>query len=256
MSRARFFLEGEVAGAAGDTVALALADADVHHAVRVLRVAAGEQIDVVAPSGETWRAEVTAAGADGVSARLLEPLGLADAGARITLYQGLAKGEKMDAIVRQAVEAGVARIAPVVTARTVVRLDERRRADRTTRWRRIAHSAAEQSRRANVPDVDEPVTLSEAIAGLGAHGRVLVPWEDQRGATLLDAALAAAGEGIADVALVVGPEGGLDDAEVEALAAAGAVPVTLGPWIMRTETAAVASVAIVAAAFTRDGTGR
>ncbi|PKQ15930.1 MAG: RNA methyltransferase [Actinobacteria bacterium HGW-Actinobacteria-7] len=245
MSRARFFLTQELG--AISPARLPLCAEDEHHATRVLRVEPGEELDVVAPSGEAFRVEVVGLSEAGVVARVvasLEPSWYP----RVTLFQGVAKGEKMDSIVRQAVEVGAAGIVPVFTSRSIVRLDERKRAERGSRWRRIAESASKQSRRECVVGVADPVGFSAAVELLGTYDRVLVLWEDHMGDLLSDAARSAFADSEASVAVVVGPEGGLSAEEVSALSATGAVVASLGPSIMRTETAAVVSIALVIAA--------
>ena len=116
------------------------------------------------PAGPHGSSEVTSADEAGVSARVVGPA--EDTGEflpRVTLFQGVAKGDKMDSIVRQAVEVGVERIVPLMTARSVVRLDQAKRAAKGERWRRIAKSAAEQAKRSSVPDVSDPVDLKAAL---------------------------------------------------------------------------------------------
>ncbi len=253
MSRARFFLTGEMDSSAPALVPLSTEDA--HHAVRVLRVTPGEELDLIAPSGSGHRVEVTAVSDEGITARVLTELEAAWY-PQITLFQGVAKGEKMDSIVRQAVEVGVARIVPVITSRTVVRLDEPKRSQRAARWRRIAESASKQARRERVVDVADAASFSATLGLLGAYDHVIVLWEDYAGTLLCEVASAAFEDANASVALCVGPEGGFAAEEVEALVSIGAVVASLGPSIMRTETAAVVSVALAVAAAHHQRTHR
>jgi len=246
MSRARFFLTGEPDFGGATAVALPLSAQDLRHASRVLRIGPGEEIDVVAPSGAAWRVHVTEVAGDAVLASPLDRLAQV-LHPRITLFQGVAKGDKMDTIVRQAVEVGAAEIVPVTTSRTVVRLDERKRSERGERWRRVAEAAAKQARRDAVPAVIDPVGFSEAVALLGGYDAAFVLWEDHTG-RLLSAALRTVDMcETSRVALFVGPEGGLAADEVSQLEAAGAVTVSLGPSILRTETAAVVALGLAVA---------
>lgn len=242
MSRARFFLTQEFD--ATGPAPLPLSEADLHHAARVLRVEPGEELDVVEPSGAVRRVQVVEVTADGVLARTVVALEQPWYPA-VTLFQGVAKGEKMDAIVRQAVEVGAAQVVPVLTSRVVVRLDEGKRVQRGERWRRIAQAASKQARRDRVVDVSDLVEFSAALELLVAFDRVVVLWEDHQGALLSEVAAHALEDPTATVALVVGPEGGLSAEEVDALVARGAKLASLGPSIMRTETAAVVAVALV-----------
>ncbi len=246
MSRARFFLTGEPEFDEAVDSPLPLTTADARHAARVLRIDTGEHIDVVAPSGRGWRVEVTDVVDGSIRGRVVEPLPAAHR-ASITLFQGVAKGEKMDSIVRQAVEVGAVAVVPVMTSRTIVRLDPRKRAERGERWRRIAESAAKQARRETVPAVSDPVDLAEAVALLGGYDRVLVLWEDRVGHHILPELREAFANPRVRLALFVGPEGGLSVDEVSSLESLGARSVSLGPSVLRTETAAVVALGLAAA---------
>ncbi len=254
MSLHRFFLTSELA--AGDSAVDApLSAADLHHACDVLRIQPGEEIELVSPSGAGWRARVESLGdgGGGLVVTLLAALerrgGVASA---ITLVQGIAKGEKMDLIVRQATELGAAAVLPIITTRCIVRLPEGKRADKGARWRRVAKAAAEQSHRDRLPEVGDPVDFEQAVALLGYYDLVLVLWEEA-GETAQGIVSAIAERQLpaeARVALVVGPEGGLAADEVAALeSGAAAVAVTLGPGILRTETAAAAALALASYAL-------
>ncbi len=182
----RFFLTGPLPAEPGQP--LPLAASDLHHAVRVLRIRAGEHVEVVEPGGGAFELEVVSASDSGVVATLLGPI--ASAGhrlPRVTLFQGVAKGEKMDAIVRQAVEVGAEEIVGVMTSRSVVRLDDAKRASRGERWRRIAKSAAEQAKRSRVPNVPDPLAFADALELLAGYDRVVVLWEEHRGAGIAEA---------------------------------------------------------------------
>jgi 16S rRNA (uracil1498-N3)-methyltransferase len=158
----------------------------------------------------------------------------------VTLVQALGKGDKMDAIVRDATELGATRIVPVIAERSVARPD--REAERARRWRRIAVEAARQCGRGDAPRIDAPAPLIEALrlldaprAGGAAWGACLVPGV----ASLLADALRAL-RPAAPVTLVVGPEGGLSAAEIAACEAAGLARMSLGPLVLRTETVCAA----------------
>ncbi len=167
---------------------------------------------------------------------------VADA-AGVRWIQCLPKGDKMDGIVRQAVELGVRVVAPAYSARSVPREVGARVEARVDRWRRIAEEAARQCGRADVPEVRAPLLLAEAIAHVIEAGR-LFAWE--RATTPLSAALAGLRpEG--GIAVVAGPEGGFGDDEAERVVGAAFVPVSLGPRVLRAETAAPAVLAIISA---------
>jgi 16S rRNA (uracil1498-N3)-methyltransferase len=243
MSSHRFFLAAALPDAGDDSVVLPLTPQDAHHAVRVLRIRPGEKVEVVEPDGGGWLVQIEVVSDAGVVAVPVKRLG-ETAGPKVVLVQGLAKGEKMDVIVRQAVEVGVDEIVPVLTHRSIVRLDARKSAERGERLRRIARSAAEQSHRDRVPVVLDPLALSDALPLLASCARVVVLWEDAESGTIREALGGLRGEAGVRIALVVGPEGGLDAEEVEWLVSAGALVVSLGSGILRTETAAVVAASI------------
>jgi 16S rRNA (uracil1498-N3)-methyltransferase len=163
-------------------------------------------------------------------------------GIRVTLLQGLPKADKLELIVQKAVELGVTTITPVATERSIVKLDERKAAERTERWQRIADEAARQCGRADVTSVTPPVSLKEALAQPPLEGeRRIILDEEERGTRLRDVL----GSPAAPYCFLIGPEGGLTRAEVQLAQAAGYLPVTLGPRILRTETVGLALLAIV-----------
>ncbi|MDZ4168831.1 MAG: 16S rRNA (uracil(1498)-N(3))-methyltransferase [Coriobacteriia bacterium] len=245
MSLHRFFLTEALAAGEGARVRLPLDSEDCHHAVSVLRLRVGEKIEGVEPDGGVWCARVEAADRDALVATLLTyTTPVARRRPQVTLVQGVAKGEKMDAIVRQAVEVGADAVLPVLTERSIVRLDERKRAERGERWQRIAKSAAEQAHRTRVPQVAHPADWREAREQLAGADAVVVLWEDEHATSLAEALAPLRGRTDAHVALVVGPEGGLSPDEVAVLREAGATVATLGEPILRTETAAVVAVAL------------
>jgi len=243
---------------AGATASL---EGDAHrHLARVLRARPGERVTLFDGRGTEVDAQVVTVGRDVTVVTLGERrTAPVTPGAEIVLLQSLARGERMDFIVQKTTELGVARIVPVVAARSVSRPVSRPvarpgaesgalRAGRRARWEAIAREAARQCGRADVPRVDDAVPLAAALADAGGapdgeHPRLAL-WESSRGHPLR-AALAAAPR---RVTLLVGPEGGFAEAEIAQASAAGFAIVGLGPRILRVETAAVVAVALVQAA--------
>lgn len=208
---------------------------DANHALRVLRLSAGEKIHLFS-GGEAYLAEIADVSA-GVSARILSPVKSPEASLRVTLYQGVPKGDKMDYIVQKCTEAGAARIVPVNMPRCVARL-EGKDDKKLARWNRIAREAAKQAFRPVTPEVCPPVSMKQLPALLAGHQLALVPWEDARDGSLRQLITPE----ITDLAIVIGPEGGMSPEDVSPLLAAGAKAVTLGPRIFRTETAGLAAI--------------
>ncbi|MBN1192379.1 MAG: 16S rRNA (uracil(1498)-N(3))-methyltransferase [Coriobacteriia bacterium] len=225
----------------GDAGVLPLSGEDVHHLRDVIRLEPGEEI-VMVSGGRGRIVRLTEVG-ERVSGAVVGELPAPQL-PRVTLVQGLAKGEKMDAVIRQVTEIGVSRVVPFAAARSVVKLDPARAVARAERWRRIAAEAAKQSQRANVPTVTDPVEAS-GLPGLLEGSLVLVCWEEATGLPGIGEALQLlASERDTDVAVVVGPEGGLTAEEVADLESIGARAVSLGETVLRTETAGVVASAL------------
>ena len=217
-----------------------LGEEDAHHAARVLRMKPGDAAEVFM-HGKRFSAEI-ASMEGAVTLRLLVELPSTEARLRVTLYQGLPKADKLDFIAQKLTELGAARIVPVKMERCVVKLDGRDGEKRRERLQKIAREAAKQCKRARAPEICAPGSWKELKGALAGHDLLLVPWEDASGF-----GMQAAREQFPqarDIGVVIGPEGGMSAAEVEALVALGAKPLRLGPRILRTETAAVASCAL------------
>ena len=212
---------------------------DARHAARVLRMAAGEQAEVFL-QGRRYLGEISDLSPEDVALRLLEELPSTEAKLRVTLYQGLPKADKMELIIQKAVELGAEAIVPVAMSRCVVRLDERDGRKKQERWQKIAREACKQSGRCLMPEVDAPIPFKELLNRLSGHDAAIVPWEDARGYSLN--AFHREQPDITSLAVVIGPEGGMSAEEVEAMKQAGCLPVTLGPRILRTETAGLAAI--------------
>lgn len=253
MSLPHFYLEDQViASEEKREFPLRLSAADARHA-RVLRVAPGEHVAVVDAAQDYFECEVVDFSDALPPVRVAQRGREAPARPAIVLVQGLAKGDKMDTVVRHATELGVGAFVPLACERSVVRLDAKKAAARTERWRAVAKSAAMQSGQPALPEVSPPQGVREACALLSGAHAVLVCWEEAPQTAFLDDALehALAVQHVpapdARVAVCVGPEGGFSRAEVDALLACNrhARLVTLGPSILRTETAGIVAPALV-----------
>jgi len=212
------------------------------HVTRVLRLGAGDTVTLFNGDGADYPARITAAGRGTVEAEVTGHTGArAESPLAVTLVQGIARAERMDLVLQKATELGVAAIQPVVTSRSVVKLDRDSRERKLSHWRGIAVAACEQCGRARVPAVAAPRTFESWIAEPPGDGARLLLSPDA------DVPLSAAARGATAVELLVGPEGGLDATEREAALAAGYRGCRLGPRILRSETAAIAALAVLQA---------
>lgn len=217
-----------------------LAGSAAQHVRRVLRLRAGDPLTLFNGDGWDYPGRVRSLPGQRVEVELgSRTPGLPESPLAVDLLQGVARGERMDLVVQKATELGVARILPVLAGRSVVRLDPRQAQRKQAHWQAIAVSACEQCGRSRVPVVGSPRNLAESLAedGLPSVRFTLAP-----GAPV---ALNALAPGTARVALLIGPEGGLTDAERAAASQAGFEPRALGPRILRTETAALVALAVL-----------
>jgi 16S rRNA (uracil1498-N3)-methyltransferase len=236
MSARRFFVEG--VHRPGETVRIEGGDA--HHIVHVLRLRPGDHVEVVDSAAHAFDAEIV--DGDGVGALLVResvPQGLGNV--RIDVAQAMPKGQKMDYVVEKATELGAGAILPFVSERTVAR---EAGTAKLARWRRVARSASEQSGRRAIPAVPAPLEFDELLARFCAYDLVLFAWESSD-AQPLRLRLRELLKDARNVLVVVGPEGGFSHAEADAARAAGAELISLGRNILRTETAALAMLAIL-----------
>ncbi|MGB4617855.1 MAG: 16S rRNA (uracil(1498)-N(3))-methyltransferase [Dethiobacteria bacterium] len=246
-----FFLEGEKLEAGRK---VRLKEEDTFHAYRVLRLRPGDEVTLADGQGKACRGVIAASGAAGVEVQVTGPFPAAESPLEVTLAHSLSKGEKMDLVVRQAVELGVRRIIPLVTERSVPRLTPDREEKRLRRWRSIARSAAAQCRRAFLPQVERLHSLAYSLEWIEGC-LALVPWEEEREAGFMDLREQPF-PGPGAVLVFIGPEGGFSREEVELLTGAGAHRIHLGPRILRTETAAVVALALIQARWGDLGGGR
>lgn len=211
---------------------------DVNHIKNVLRMKVGEEIAVSnGVDGKEYRCGILQFFEDRIECelRFVKEDGV-ELPARVHLYQGLPKADKMELIIQKAVELGVYEIIPVETKRCVVKLDDKKAKQKVQRWQAIAEAAAKQSKRAVIPKVAEPMPFALAIKQAAAMDVKLIPYELAEGMPKTKELIAGVKPG-QDVAVFIGPEGGFEEAEVAAALAQGIEPITLGKRILRTETA-------------------
>lgn len=216
-----------------------LGEAAGGHVARVLRLAPGAHLVLFNGDGLDREATVLAVRRDGVEVRVGAAHAVAaESPVAVTLLQGICRGQRMDTVIQKATELGVTTIQPVAAARSVVRLDGARAERRVAHWRGVAIGACEQCGRARVPTIAAPLPLDAALDTVAQQSGVTLDPAGQPPATVLAASPPA-------IALLVGPEGGLDDAERALAAARGFTGMRLGPRILRTETAPLVALALV-----------
>ena len=221
-----------------------LSESATGHLVRVLRLGVGDAVVLFNGDGKDFAATLRSVGKRGAEAEVTDARPVAnESPLRITLAQGIARGEKMDWVLQKGTELGVAAFAPVSTDRTEVKLDAERAAKRLAHWQAILVSACEQSGRARLPRLAEPLSLANYAAAEAAPVKLVLDLKADLG--LHDLSLPAA----ADVALLVGLEGGLSERDLATARAAGFTGLRLGPRILRTETAGLAAIAALQAVY-------
>jgi 16S rRNA (uracil1498-N3)-methyltransferase len=217
---------------------------DVNHIARVLRLGRGSALTILDGKGKSYAAVIQELVRDEVFCEINKELPLIPAcPVKVTLVQGIPKGDKMDLIIQKGAELGVSRVLPLICSRSVVRLAGDRLPRKQERWQRIALEAAKQCRRPDVPEVAEPAELDGVLGSLPANCTALIPWEEENKVSLKD--LLSEVRAVEEIYVFIGPEGGFTAGEVAAAQAAGVRPVTLGPRILRTETAGIAVITMV-----------
>jgi 16S rRNA (uracil1498-N3)-methyltransferase len=235
MRVSRVFAEVPVGG----RVQVELTGTAANHITRVLRLRVGESLILFDNAGGEYAAIVDSFTRDAVRVTVGDYLEVnRESPLHVTLAQGVSRGERMDVVVQKATELGVKRIVPILAERTVVRLNDAQAANRLRHWRAIAVAACEQCGRNQLPEIAPPMTLQGFLVSGYPEGLRLV-LSPSGGVRAQDLPASAA------ATLLIGPEGGLSDAEQATAQAAQFTGLTLGPRILRTETAALAALAVI-----------
>jgi 16S rRNA (uracil1498-N3)-methyltransferase len=216
----------------------------VHQIRDVLRMRPGDEIVLLDNSGWAHRTELVTIDRDAVRGHVTEKWKLeTEPHTRITLYQGLLKGQKFEWVLQKGTEIGVTAFVPVLAARCVIGTVTDVSAARIERWEKIIVEAAEQAGRAALPHLSNAMLFAQACAQVGAVDLALIPWEGEHSRGL--------GEALEDIpkskaiSLFIGPEGGFTDDEIATAEERGLIPVSLGPRILRAETAGLAAVSAI-----------
>lgn len=236
----RFFVDpGQING-----LIVRFDDDQAHQIRRVLRLRPGARVlalDGLGLQYEVLLEEVSGTRVSGLAASRVAATG--EPGARLTLFQSLLRREKFEWVLQKGTEIGVGVFAPVITRRSLVRDAEDVTPEKLDRWRRIIREAAEQAGRGLLPDLRSPMPFAAAAPEVMANDVGLIAWERESRMTIRDALRAR--ENVSEVALYIGPEGGFEADEIDEAVEYGCIPVSLGPRILRTETAAIVGAALV-----------
>lgn len=218
---------------------------DVNHIKNVLRMRPGEEVLISNGVDRDYRCKLASIGAEAVEAEILSVEEQStELPVRLVLFQGLPKGDKMELIIQKAVELGVYQVVPVVTKRTIVKLDKKKEEARVRRWNAVAESAAKQSKRIIIPEVTGVMTFQEALAFARELDVNVIPYEHAGGIEKTRELFAGIKPGMG-AGIFIGPEGGFEEEEVALAGENGVHAVTLGRRILRTETAGLAVLSIL-----------
>lgn len=227
---------------------LEISGKEAHHIIRVLRLKEGSIINLFDGEGKRARAIISNISNDSVEVELFkEKLLDTEPGIQVTLYQSLPKKDKLELIIQKATELGVKNIVPIITKRTIVTLDKERVKKKMDRWIKIAQEACKQSKRALIPSIKEPQNFLELIEHI-QEDILLIPYEEEiKGLKQLLPEIhnIAVDKDSLKIGILIGPEGGWELKEVELAKQKGAIPFSLGPRILRTETASIAALTII-----------
>lgn len=237
----RFYVDG-YSGQGGN---ITITGNDVNHIKNVLRLRCGDMIEVSDGNGTDYSCEIESIDAESVVAKICDiNKNAAELPTKIILFQGMPKQDKLELIIQKAVELGVYEIVPVLTKRTVVKIDEKKEDKKLARYNMIATSAAKQSGRGIIPEVKPFMTFKQALAYAKELDMNIIPYEEAKGMDYSRKVIEQV-KGKKTLGIFIGPEGGFAKEEVEAAIEANAACITLGNRILRTETAGLATLSII-----------
>lgn len=217
---------------------------NIKHIKNVLRLSAGDEIMVSDGQGTDYRVRISRFDSNGISAVIVEKFrNNTEPPIWVTLYQGIPKSDKMDFIIQKCIELGIARIVPVMTERTIVRFSSHDDIEKkVSRWKKISEEASKQCNRGIIPDVAMPIFFEEAVRESSGYQLSIMPYENERKNRLASIIKKC---NFKKISVFIGPEGGFSDKEAAIALEKGIIPVTLGPRILRTETAGMAVLSII-----------
>lgn len=237
----RFFVEKKNVNLENNTCIIE--GEDVKHISKVLRCRVGEELEICDNDNNEYICEITNIDKSQVNLNILKRVDIKrESDLKIKVYQGLPKGPKMEMILQKLTEVGVDEIILVQTKRTVVKVDNKKEDKKIERWERIIYEAAKQSKRGKIPKLRGVLSFKEALADMKENDFNIAPYENEKTKTIKQAIK---GKDINNIGIFVGPEGGFEDTEINAIEEIGGQSVSLGPRILRTETASLVASSIV-----------
>ncbi|WP_458457258.1 RsmE family RNA methyltransferase [Pseudobutyrivibrio sp.] len=216
---------------------------DMHHLVRVVRLKRGEVIRVSSADGLNYLCEVSDITSDELIAKVKEKVPSTELSNKIYLFQALPKGDKMETIIEKCVELGVHEIIPVQMKNCIVKLDDKKKKSKLTRYQTVAETAAKQSKRSIIPKVADFMSFKDAFEYAKSLDILLLPYESKNGMKDTFDALDSIKEGMS-IGVFIGPEGGFDSSEIELVKESCRI-ISLGRRILRTETAAICTISML-----------
>ncbi len=220
---------------------------DVNHIKNVLRFNIGDKFDVCDENGVKYGVVIQQfTNNDEIICKIEQIIDKnSETRYEITLYQGVPKSDKMDLIVQKGTELGVNEFVPVQMARSIVKITEENERKKVERWNKIAVEASKQCGRQKLPIVTSTINFENIIENISKYDIVLVPYESEQNITIKEFLRDLKSNNIASIAIIIGPEGGFEEEEIDSLKQNGASICTLGPRILRTETAGIATISMV-----------
>lgn len=217
---------------------------DIKHIKNVLRKNIGDKIEICdSENGKSYNCEITQLYDNSILTHIIEEYPEISSPIQVDIFQGLPKSDKMELIIQKSVELGVNKIIPVSMKRCVVKLDNKESVKKIARWQKISESAAKQCGRNNIPEISNVITLKDI--DVSQYDVLIVCYENEKVNTLKAELAKINTDSRTKIGVVIGPEGGLDEQEVELLKNNGAKIVTLGNRILRTETVALNILSIL-----------
>ncbi|CEJ72658.1 methyltransferase [[Clostridium] sordellii] len=237
----RFFVEKKNVNLENNTCIIE--GEDVKHISKVLRCRVGEELEICDNDNNEYICEITSIDKSEVQLNIMDKVDIKrESDLKIKVYQGLPKGPKMEMILQKLTEVGVDEIILVQTKRTVVKVEDKKEDKKIERWERIIYEAAKQSKRGKIPKLRGILSFKEALSDMSNNDLNIAPYENERTKSIKQAIK---GQDINNIGIFVGPEGGFEDTEIKDIEDIGGQSVSLGPRILRTETASLVASSIV-----------